>query len=89
MFAAHTANTTRVIYLSLTESLSQFFQSQEGGVVTVSMGVDPADDRCIQLLAKVSCNTWHIVLMFLTLFSSTDSFVQPLPARASILLAAL
>ena len=51
MFGAHTANVTKTVYLSLVEILSQLFQ---GGVVTLSMGVDPADDRCIQLLAKVS-----------------------------------
>ena len=50
MFGAHTANVTKTVYLSLVEILSQLFQ---GGVVTLSMGVDPADDRCIQLLAKV------------------------------------
>ena len=51
MFGAHTSNVTKTVYLSLVEILSQLFQ---GGVVTLSMGVDPADDRCIQLLAKVS-----------------------------------
>jgi hypothetical protein len=51
MFGAHTANVTKTVYLSLVELLSQLFQA---GVVTLSMGVDPADDRCIQLLAKVS-----------------------------------
>lgn len=50
MFGAHTANVTKTVYLSLVEILSQLFQ---GGVVTLSMGVDPADDRCIQLLVKV------------------------------------
>ena len=56
MFAAHTANVTKTVYLSLVDILSQLFQ---GGVVTLSMGVDPADDRCIQLLAKVSYQCKH------------------------------
>lgn len=53
IFTAHLPNATRAVYLSFVDTLAQFFQSQEGGVVVLSMGVDPADDRCIQILAKV------------------------------------
>ena len=64
MFGAHTANVTRIVYLSFIDNLVQFFQSQEGGVVTLSMGVDPADDRCIRILAKVSQRTLRVTTEF-------------------------
>ena len=54
MFAARTAFTTREVYLTLSEKLRELFQSEEGCVITLAMGVDPADDRCLKLLARVS-----------------------------------
>jgi len=53
MFTAHTARTTKEAFLSLSEKLREFFQSEEGCVVTLAMGLDPADDRCLKLLARV------------------------------------
>ena len=53
MFAAHTALTTREVYLTLSEKLREFFQSEEGCVVMLAMGLDAADDRCLKLLARV------------------------------------
>ena len=74
MFAAHTANVTKTVYLSLVDILSQLFQ---GGVVTLSMGVDPADDRCIQLLAKVSylCK-YNITVSLLKYHNQVSAFYQ-------------
>ena len=53
MFAARTALTTREVYFTLSEKLRELFQSEEGCVITLVMGVDPADDRCLKLLARV------------------------------------
>ena len=53
MFAARTALTTREVYFTLSEKLRDLFQSEEGCVITLAMGVDPADDRCLKLLARV------------------------------------
>ena len=53
MFAARTALTTREVYFTLSEKLRELFQSEEGCVITLAMGVDPADDRCLKLLARV------------------------------------
>ncbi len=55
MFASRMSQTSVIVYLGLVEKLMCYFQSQEGGAsVTVSMGIDPADDRSIKLLARVS-----------------------------------
>ena len=62
MFAARTALTTREAYLSLAEPLVASAQAAEGGVVsmgergvvTLAMGLDPADEHCIQMLKRVS-----------------------------------
>ena len=55
MFMARSAQTSLIVYLTLVDNLMGYFQSQEGGAaVTVSMGIDPADDRSIKLLARVS-----------------------------------
>ena len=62
MFAARTALTTREAYLSLVEPLVASAQATEGGVVnmgekgvvTLAMGLEPADERCIQMLKRVS-----------------------------------
>ena len=73
MFGAHTANVTKTVYLSLVDILSQLFQR---GVVTLSMGVDPADDRCIQLLAKVSYQCEHIAVSLLKYHNQVSTFHQ-------------
>ena len=89
MFGAHTANVTKTVYLGLVDVLSQLFQ---GGVVTLSMGVDPADDRCIQLLAKVSHQyelSWMMISKSLSLSLALDSSAKLLSARTSFFLAAL
>ena len=55
MFMARSAQTSLIVYLALVDKLMGHFQSQEGGAtVTVSMGIDPADDRSIKLLERVS-----------------------------------
>ena len=55
MFMARSAQTSLIVYLTLVDKLMGYFQSQEGGAtVTVSMGIDPADDRSIKLLERVS-----------------------------------
>ncbi len=55
MFMSRSAQTSLIVYLALVEKLVAYFQSQDGGAtVTVSMGIDPADDRSIKLLARVS-----------------------------------
>ena len=57
MFMARSAQTSLIVYLALLGTLITYFQSQEGGAtVTVSMGIDPADDRSIKLLERVSGN---------------------------------
>ena len=48
------ASSTRDAFLSLLDQLYGFFQGHEGGVVTMAMGVDPADDRSLALLQRVS-----------------------------------
>ena len=65
MFAARTALTTREAYLSLAEPLVASAQAAEGGVagtgergvVTLAVGLDPADEHCIQMLKRVSTYT--------------------------------
>ena len=62
MYSARTVLTTREVFLSLTSELARVFQgggdggvaSLEEGVVTLDMGLDSADDRCLKLLARVS-----------------------------------
>ena len=54
MFAARTSLTTREVYLNFVECLSTYFHSKEGCGVTLAMGLDPADDRWVKLLARVS-----------------------------------
>ncbi len=54
MFMSRSAQTSLFVYLGLVEQLIGYFQSEEGGAtVTVSMGIDPADDRNIKLLMRV------------------------------------
>lgn len=54
MFMSRSSQTSLIVYLALVEKLVAYFQSQEGGAtVTISMGIDPADDRSIKLLARV------------------------------------
>jgi len=55
MFTSRTSHTSSLVYLSVTDQLVQHFLSQNGGAsVTVSMGIDPADDRNVKLLTRVS-----------------------------------
>ena len=59
MFASRTSQTSSIVYLSVVDQLVQYFLSQNGGAaVTVSMGIDPADDRSVKLLTRVSA-CWH------------------------------
>ena len=52
---SRSSQTSLIVYLGLVEQLIAYFQSEEGGAtVTVSMGIDPADDRNIKLLMRVS-----------------------------------
>ena len=75
MFAARTALTTREVYFTLSEKLRDLFQSEEGCVITLTMGVDPADDRCLKLLARVrtfagkGARKWqeHMLMSFSTI----------------------
>ena len=51
---SRSSQTSLIVYLAVVEKLVTYFQSQDGGAtVTVSMGIDPADDRSIKLLARV------------------------------------
>ena len=54
MYTAHMSATTKFVFLGLAKELKTYFQSQEGSLDTLAMGLDSADDRCIKLLARVS-----------------------------------
>ena len=66
MFAAHTAHTTREAYLCLTEQLNEFFMSEEGSVNTLSMGIDPADERYLRVLR------WVYTIIIVVYFSGEN-----------------
>ena len=53
MYTAHMSATTKFVFLGLAEELKIYFESQEGSLDTLAMGLDSADDRCIKLLARV------------------------------------
>lgn len=60
MFRAHSSLTTREVYTCLCEHLHDLFGVGEGDMFTLSMGMDPADDRCLEMLSKVgvACFVW-------------------------------
>lgn len=54
LFSTHTSATSREAFLSLAQQLYSFFQGHEGMAITLAMGIDPADDRSLALLQRVS-----------------------------------
>ena len=54
LLTSHTPSSSLEAFLSLVQQLSGFFQSPEAMAVTMAMGVDPADDRSLALLQRVS-----------------------------------
>lgn len=58
MFRAHGSLTTREVYTCLCEHLHHIFgggggRGEDGYMFTLAMGLDPADDRCLEMLSKV------------------------------------
>ena len=72
LFSCHTSVTCHDAFLSLAQQLCGFFRGHEGIAVTMAMGVDPADDRSLALLQRVS---YH---------DNTNSFLSPSLSRAAL-----